>query len=234
MKIKQDWLKCLPICLELTLLLAAIGVPQLGAQAVHPITGRRLAPVMSMDGADWLDREERQREEQPEKAIAALDLKAGMWVADVGAGTGFYSIRIAKAVLPGGIVIANDIQPAMLERLRANAAAQNITNIETVLGTESDPGLPKDKIDLAVLIDVYHEFSRPERMLDRIRESLKPNGRLVLVEFRKEDPSVPIRPEHKMSVAEVKAEVLPEGYQFEKVVETLPWQHIIFFRKPAE
>ena len=204
---------------------------RVGAQAVHPVTGRRIAPVMSVDGADWLDREERQREEQPEKAIAALDLRPGMWVADVGAGTGFYSVRLARAVSPGGMVIANDIQPGMLERLRANAAAQHITNIETVLGTESDPKLPVGKLDLVLLVDVYHEFSRPQRMLDGIRESLKPDGRLVLLEFRKEDPSVPIRPEHKMSVAEVRAEVSPEGYQFEKVVDTLPWQHIIFFRR---
>lgn len=211
-----------------------LSLPRLAApQAEHPVTGRRIAPVMGVDGADWLDREERQREEQPEKAIAALDLKPGMWVADVGAGTGFYSIRLAKAVLPGGVVIANDIQPGMLERLRANAAGQGITNIETVLGTESDPKLPPGKLDLVILVDVYHEFSRPQRMLERIRESLKPDGRLVLLEFRKEDPSVPIRPEHKMSVAEVKAEVLPEGYQFEKVVDTLPWQHIIFFRKSS-
>ena len=205
--------------------------PLFSGQAVHPVTGRRIAPVMSVDGADWLDREERQREEQPDKAIAALGLRPGMWVADVGAGTGFYSIRIAKAIAPGGVVIANDIQAGMLERLRANATAQGVTNIETVLGTESDPKLPTGKLDLVILVGVYHEFSRPQRMLDRIRESLKPDGRLVLLDFRKEDPSVPIRPEHKMSVAEVKAEVLPEGYQFEKVVDTLPWQHIIFFRK---
>jgi ubiquinone/menaquinone biosynthesis C-methylase UbiE len=204
------------------------------AQSVHPVTGRRIAPVMSVDGADWLEREQRKREEEPEKAIAAFDLRSGMWVADVGAGTGFYTIRLAKAVLPGGIVIANDIQPGMLERLRANAAAQDVANVETVLGTESDPKLPPGKLDLVLLVDVYHEFSRPQRMLDRIRESLKPDGRLVLLEFRKEDPSVPIRPEHKMSVAEVKAEVLPEGYQFEKVVDTLPWQHIIFFRRAGQ
>jgi ubiquinone/menaquinone biosynthesis C-methylase UbiE len=211
----------------LAISLAALAKPQ----AVHPVTGRRIAPVMGVDGADWLDREERQREEQPDKALATLGLRPGMWVADVGAGTGYYSIRMAKAVLPGGVVIANDIQPGMLERLRANAKIQNITNIETVLGTESDPKLPTGKLDLVVLVDVYHEFSRPQRMLDRIRESLKPDGQLVLLEFKKEDPSVPIRPEHKMSVAEVKAEVLPEGYQFEKVVDTLPWQHILFFRK---
>ena len=186
---------------------------------------------MGISGADWLDREEREREEKPEKAIAALDLRPGMFVGDVGAGTGYYSIRIAKHIAPDGEVYANDIQPEMLDKLRANAAAQGVANVEPVLGTESDPKLPRGKLDLVVLVDVYHEFSRPQRMLEAIRESLKPGGRLVLLEFRKEDPTVPIRPEHKMSVEEVKAEVIPEGYHFEKVVDTLPWQHIIFFRK---
>lgn len=231
MKIERSSFKISMVWIRLLLCCGTCLTHQAMAQAIHPVTGRRIAPVMSVDGADWLDREARQREERPEKALGALDLRPGMWVADVGAGTGFYSVRIAKAVLPGGVVIANDIQPGMLERLRANAAAQGITNIQTVLGTESDPKLPEDKLDLVVLVDVYHEFSRPQEMLDRIRASLKTDGRLVLLEFRKEDPSVPIRPEHKMSVAEVKAEVLPEGYQFEKVIETLPWQHIIFFRK---
>ncbi len=203
-------------------------------QAVHPVTGRRIAPVMGMSGADWLDREERQREEQPEKALAAFDLKAGMFVGDVGAGTGFYSLQVAQRILPGGIVYASDIQAGMLDRLRAKAAARHVTNIQTVLGTESDPRLPAGTLDLVLLIDVYHEFSRPQRMLRGIRESLKPDGRLVLLEFRKEDPTVPIRPEHKMSVEEVKAEVTPEGYQFEKVVDTLPWQHIIYFRKSGQ
>jgi len=203
------------------------------AQSVHPVTGRRIAPVMSLSGAEWLDREEREREEQPEKALAALNLAPGMLVGDVGAGTGFYSIRIARCLGATGKVFANDIQQGMLDKLRANASAQNVTNIETVLGTESDPRLPTGKLDLVLLVDVYHEFSRPERMLDKIRDSLKPDGRLVLLEFRKEDPTVPIRPEHKMTVEEVRAEVTPEGYQFEKVIDTLPWQHIIFFRKAA-
>jgi ubiquinone/menaquinone biosynthesis C-methylase UbiE len=204
------------------------------AQTTHPVTGRRIAPVMGVSGADWLDRHERETEEQPAKAIAELNLKPGMFVGDVGAGTGFYSLRIARLVAPGGAVYANDIQPAMLERLNANAAAQHVGNIVTILGTESDPKLPPAKLDLVILVDVYHEFSRPQRMLDRIRESLKPDGRLVLLEYRKEDPSVPIRPEHKMSVQEVKAEVTPEGYRFEKVIDTMPWQHIIFFRKSVQ
>lgn len=204
----------------------------LAAQSVHPVTGRRIAPVMSVSGAEWLEREERSREEQPEKAIAQLSLKPGMIVADVGAGTGFYTMRLARAVAPNGIVFANDIQPGMLERLKAKASAQHLTNIVAVLGDESDPRLPEGKLDLVLLVDVYHEFSRPQRMLEGIRRALKPGGALVLLEFRKEDPSVPIRPEHKMSVAEVKAEVIPEGYVFEKVVDTMPWQHILFFRRP--
>ena len=215
----------------LPLLLLSALIPALRAQSVHPVTGRRIAPVMGVAGADWLDREERASEEQPDKALAALDLKPGMFVGDVGAGTGFYSIRIAKRVAPGGKVFANEIQPGMLDRLKRNTAASRLPNIVPVLGTESDPRLPAGTLDLVLLVDVYHELSRPQRMLDKIAESLKPAGRLVLLEFRKEDPGVPIRPEHKMSVAEVKAEVTPEGYQFEKVVDTLPWQHIIFFRK---
>jgi ubiquinone/menaquinone biosynthesis C-methylase UbiE len=216
----------------LALLIWIAGAPPATvAQTTHPVTGRRIAPVMSLSGADWLDREEREKQEQPERALEALGLRPGMLVGDVGAGTGFYSIRIARAIAPDGVVYANDIQPGMLDRLRANAAAQKVPNIETVLGTESDPKLPAGKLDLVLMADVYHELSRPQRMLDRVRESLKPNGRLVILEFRKEDPTVPIRPEHKMTVGEVKAEVTPEGYQFEKVVDTLPWQHIIFFRR---
>jgi ubiquinone/menaquinone biosynthesis C-methylase UbiE len=189
---------------------------------------------MGLSGADWLDREEREREEQPEKAIAQFNLKPGMMVGDVGAGTGYYSIRMAKLIGPTGIVYANDIQPGMLDKLHERAAAANVANVVTVLGSETDPKLPAGKLDLVVLVDVYHEFSRPQRMLEGIRDSLKPGGRLVLLEYRKEDPSVPIRPEHKMSVDEVKAEVTPEGFRFEKVVDKLPWQHIIFFRKPEQ
>jgi ubiquinone/menaquinone biosynthesis C-methylase UbiE len=219
----------------LAALVLALGLSgPASAQPEHPVTGRPIAPVMSANGADWLERSEREQEEQPEKALDALNLKPGMRVGDVGAGTGFYSIRIANRIGPTGKVYANDIQPQILQRLSENAALQKVSNIETVLGTESNPKLPAGELDLVILVDVYHEFSRPQRMLDRIRESLKPDGRLVLLEFRKEDPSVPIRPEHKMSVNEVKAEVVPEGFVFEKTVETLPWQHIIFFRRAAQ
>jgi ubiquinone/menaquinone biosynthesis C-methylase UbiE len=204
----------------------------IAGQRVNPATGRHIPQVMGMGGADWLDREERVKEEQPEKALAALDLHPGITVGDVGAGTGFYSIRIAKRIAPDGVVYANDIQPGMLSRLQANASDAGVRNIQTILGTEQDARLPAGKLDLIVLVDVYHEFSHPRKMLDSMRTALKPGGRLVLLEYRKEDPNVPILPEHKMSVAEVKREITPAGFRFVKVVDTLPLQHIIFFEKP--
>jgi ubiquinone/menaquinone biosynthesis C-methylase UbiE len=152
-------------------------------------------------------------------------------VADVGAGVGYFTWRLAERVGPAGKVYANDIQPEMLELLRKNVEARHLTNVETVLGKEDDPKLPAGRIDLVLLVDVYHEFSQPQKMLQKIRGSLKPDGRLVLLEYRKEDPAIPIRPEHKMSAAEVRAEVEPEGFRFEKNLGTLPRQHILIFRK---
>jgi ubiquinone/menaquinone biosynthesis C-methylase UbiE len=204
------------------------------AQATHPLTGRQIAPVMSADGAGWLDRPEREAEEAPEQALDALGIRAGMVVADVGAGTGYMSLRMARRVGPTGKVYANDLQPEMLQKLRAKSQREKLSNVETVQGTESDPKLPPNTMDLVLLVDVYHEFSQPQAMLDKIRESLKPDGRLVLLEYRKEDPKVPIRPEHKMSVAEVKTEVEAEGYKLDQVIEKLPRQHIIIFRRAAK
>jgi len=199
-------------------------------QAVHPLTGRPIAQVMSAAGSDWLDRPERESEEHPDQCLDALDIKRGMVVADVGAGIGFMSFKMAKRVGPSGKVYATDVQPEMLEKLRARAQRDKIANVQTVIGTETDPKLPAGSIDLILMVDVYHEFSHPQEMLDRMREALKPAGRLVLVEYRKEDPKIPIRPEHKMSVADVKTEVEAEGYQFDQVIEVLPRQHIIIFR----
>ena len=204
------------------------------AQATHPLTGRQIAPVMSADGAGWLDRPEREAEEAPDQALDALGIRAGMVVADVGAGTGYMSLRMARRVGPTGKVYANDLQPEMLLKLHTKSQREKLSNVETVQGTESDPKLPPNTMDLVLLVDVYHEFSQPQAMLDKIRESLKPDGRLVLLEYRKEDPKVPIRPEHKMSVAEVKTEVEAEGYKLDQVIEKLPRQHIIIFRKAAK
>lgn len=201
------------------------------AQATHPVTGRQIAPVMGAAGAGWLDRPERESEEAPDQALDAIGIRAGMIVADVGAGTGYMSLRMARRVGATGKVYANDLQPEMLQKLRAKSKAEKLSNVETVQGTVSDPKLPPNTMDLVLLVDVYHEFSEPQAMLDKIRESLKPDGRLVLLEYRKEDPAVPIRPEHKMSVAEVKTEVEAQGYKLDQVIEKLPRQHIIIFRK---
>jgi ubiquinone/menaquinone biosynthesis C-methylase UbiE len=201
------------------------------AQQVHPVTGRPIAQVMGVGGADWLERSEREMEEAPDVALDALAIRRGSTVADIGAGVGYLTWRLAERVGPQGKVYANDIQAGMLKRLRDNMAARHITNVETVLGAEDDPKLPAEKIDLALLVDVYHEFSKPQEMLRKIRQSLTPDGRLVLLEYRKEDPDVPIRPEHKMSIAGVKAEVEPEGFRLEETLDVLPRQHILVFKK---
>jgi ubiquinone/menaquinone biosynthesis C-methylase UbiE len=200
------------------------------SQSVHPATGREIAPVMGVGGAGWLDRPEREAEEEPDKALDAIGIRPGMVVADVGAGTGYMSLRMARRVGATGKVYANDLQPEMLEKLRARAQREKVSNVETILGTEADPKLPAGKIDLVLLVDVYHEFSQPQNMLQKMRESLTPTGRLVLLEYRKEDPKVPIRPEHKMSVAQVKTEIEAEGFRLDQVIEVLPRQHIIIFR----
>jgi len=203
------------------------------APGTHPVTGRQIAGVMGMNGADWLVRPEREAEEQPEKALDALNLKPGMVVADIGAGVGYMSLRMAKRVGPSGKVYANDLQPEMLVKLRENAAKAKITNVVTILGDVADPKLPPNTMDLVLLVDVYHEFSQPQQMLRKIRETLKPDGRLVLLEYRAEDPNVPIIAEHKMTVAQVKAELEAEGFVLQPVIETLPRQHILILTKAA-
>jgi ubiquinone/menaquinone biosynthesis C-methylase UbiE len=209
----------------LTLQLLAWG------QDPHPATGRQPAAVMGMGGAPWLVRPEREAEEAPEEALDAIGISKGATVADIGAGVGYFTWRLAARVGPAGKVYAVDVQPGMLQQLRQNMAERKLTNYEAVLGADDDPRLPVAGVDLALLVDVYHEFSQPRKMLQKIRASLKPEGRMVLLEYRKEDPKVPIRPEHKMSVAEVKAEIEPEGFRLEKTLETLPRQHILIFRR---
>ncbi len=206
----------------------------LWAQDIHPVTGRRYAGVMGAAGADWLVRPEREAEEQPDAALDAIGIAKGATVADIGAGAGYFTWRLAERVGPAGKVYANDIQPEMLELLRRNVEQRKLANVETVLGAGDNPKLPRDSLDLVLLVDVYHEFSAPQAMLRRIRESLRKDGRLVLLEYRGEDPKVPIRPEHKMTVAQVKAELEPEGFRLERVSEALPRQHILIFRKSVQ
>ena len=227
--------------LPMTALLAILGAslalafqaPAPASESTHPLTGRHFANVMGYRGADWLERPERESEENVEGALDVIGLRPGMTVAEVGAGTGYVSLRMAKRVSPGGKVYANDLQPQMLGLLRNNAVKGGITNVETVLGSETDPNLPPGQMDLIILVDVYHEFSQPQKMLQGIRRALKPNGRLVQLEYRKEDPNVPILPDHKMSVAEAKTEVEAEGFSLGPVIESLPRQHILIYTKAA-
>jgi ubiquinone/menaquinone biosynthesis C-methylase UbiE len=204
---------------------------QIASPGVHPISGRRYAQTMSYLGADWLDRSERVQEEEPDAALDAIKLAVGSTVADVGAGSGYMTVKMAHRVGPTGKVYANDIQPQMLSLLRQRLDREKLANVELVLGTYDDPRLPADTIDLILMVDVYHEFSEPQQMLRKMRTSLKSGGRLVLLEYRKEDPSIPIRPDHKMSVAEAKMEVEAEGFTLSNVDERLPRQHILVFTK---
>jgi ubiquinone/menaquinone biosynthesis C-methylase UbiE len=199
--------------------------------------GRRIAQTMHYTGAPWLTRESRQREEDSATLIKVLDVKPGQTVCDLGCGNGFYSLKLARLVGPQGKVLAVDIQPQMLEFLRQRASAERLQNIQPVLGTLVDPKLPEESVDLVLLVDVYHEFSHPEHMLGAIRRSLKPSGRVALVEFRAEDPEVPIKPLHKMSKEQIMKEFPPGGFKLVDQYDELPWQHVMFFQRddaPAE
>jgi predicted methyltransferase len=221
------------VLLGTLVLLCLASLPIRAFETVHPLTGRKIAGVCGVGGASWLERPEREEEEHSDAAVEALGLKPGMMVADVGAGTGYMSIKMARKVGPTGKVYANDIQPEMLQLLQKNAQQAKVANIESVLGTAAGTNLPKGQMDLVLLVDVYHEFSEPEKMLRDLRETLKPEGRLVLIEYRGEDPAVPIRPEHKMTVAQVKTELEAEGFMLGPVIETLPRQHILFLTKSS-
>ena len=217
-----------------SLLLATVAlVATLAAQqpGVHPVSGRVYAQTMGVQGAPWLERAEREREEDPDLAIRLLRIQKGWTVADVGAGSGYITLRLARAVGPMGKVYANDIQPGMLELLQKNLAKAKMSNVIPVLGTIDDPKLPAGTVDLAIMVDVYHEFSQPQKMLQGLREALKPDGRLVLLEYRAEDPDVPILREHKMSKGQVKQELEHEGFKQSRVFDDLPWQHLFIFTK---
>jgi ubiquinone/menaquinone biosynthesis C-methylase UbiE len=196
--------------------------------------GRPIANVMSWQGAEWLFRETRIDEEQPEAMLRALKIPRGATVADVGAGVGYHSMRLARRVGPSGTVLATDVQPEMLEMLKTNARKAGVTNIKRILATQSDTKLPAAAVDLVLMVDVYHECSYPETTLKALFTALKPGGRLVLVEFRGEDPEVPILPEHKMTLKQVRREVEPRGFMFKESLEFLPWQHVIIFQKPEQ
>jgi protein-L-isoaspartate O-methyltransferase len=197
------------------------------AQQRHPVSGRVLAPTMGVGGAAWLDRPERESEEAPSKAISALGVPAGAVVADVGAGSGYYTALLSRVVGPTGRVVATDLQPGMLDIIRSKVLRDKLTNVEVVQGRADDPVLPANTFDLVLMVDVYHELSSPQLFVRKLKDALKSDGRLVLIEFRLEDPRVPIREEHKMSVSQVRQELGADGFRIAQVLDVLPWQHII-------
>lgn len=195
--------------------------------------GREIAQVMGPGGIDWLDRPEREEQERPEVVLRALDLQKGDVVADLGAGSGYFTFRMAERVGKNGKVLAVDIQEEMLKTLRQRASANGVSNVEEVKADETDPHLPAGSIDLVLMVDVYHELSYPFEVMTKLREALKPTGRVAFVEYRKEDPSVPIKEVHKMSIEQLVKEMKVVGLERAHTDESLPSQHIVIFRKAA-
>lgn len=195
--------------------------------------GREIARIMSHRAAGWLERPEREREEQPDRMIDQLGLAPGMTVADVGAGIGYHAARMASRVGPTGTVWAVEVQPEMLAQLEARMRGRGVTNVRPVLGTGLDPALPANAIELVLMVDVYHEFENPREMLDRIVAALKPGGRVAFVEYRAEDPKVPILPLHRMTEAQIRREAEAAGLRWTSTWTGLPWQHLLIFRKPG-
>jgi ubiquinone/menaquinone biosynthesis C-methylase UbiE len=198
---------------------------------------RQIAPVMSYHGASWLERAEREKTELPDRVLDSLEIEPGSTLADLGAGTGYFSLRMARRVGPKGRVLAVEIQEEMLALLRERMAKAEVTNVEPILGTEEDPRLPEGAVDLALLVDVYHELSRPAEIMARVMKGLAPAregrrpGRLVLVEYRGEDPAVPIKPLHRMTEDQVRAELEPLAFRWLETKEFLPHQHILIFQR---
>jgi precorrin-6B methylase 2 len=194
--------------------------------------GREIAQVMGWQGAAWLEREEREKEERTDLLLRELALKPGMAVADVGAGTGYIARRMATAVGAAGAVFAVDVQPEMIEMLKALASKAQLMQIKPVLGSANDVKLPAASVDLAIMVDVYHELEFPREVMLSLVRAMKPGGRVVFVEYRAEDANVPIKALHKMSEAQVKREAAVVGLTWERTASGLPWQHVVIFRKP--
>jgi SAM-dependent methyltransferase len=193
--------------------------------------GREIATTMHYSGAAWLVRESRQREEDCQRLLKELDIRPGQVICDMGCGNGFYTLKLARLTGSQGKIYAVDIQQEMLDMLRTMARNEKLQNVIPVLGAERDPHLPEGALDLVLMVDVYHEFSRPEEMLRAIRRSLKPAGRIASVEFRAEDPKVPIKPLHKMSKQQILKEFEANGLKVAGQFDGLPWQHLMFFSR---
>jgi precorrin-6B methylase 2 len=193
--------------------------------------GREIAQVMGFAGAAWLERPERVQEERPDDVIAALAPRPGETIVDLGAGSGYFALRLAPRVGPGGRVLAVDVSPDMLRLVRRRADQTGVKNVEVVLATEQDPRLAPASVDAVLMVDVYHELYWPYEVMTRVREALKPGGRVVLVEYRGEDPRVPIKATHKMTEAQAKREFAAAGFRYVRTVRTLPLQHVLVFER---
>jgi SAM-dependent methyltransferase len=232
-------LGCFASCLMLAFPGLLLAEPPASASAAKPAAaparymGREIATTMHYTGADWLTRESRQREEDCRQLLKELKVQPGQIICDMGCGNGFYTLKLARLTGPKGKVYAVDIQQEMLDLLARRAREAKIENIVPVLGKDDDPRLPANSIDLVLMVDVYHEFSQPAAMLKAIRKSLKPRGRIALVEFRAEDPDVPIKPLHKMSKKQILKELPGNGFTLSSQFDGLPWQHLMFF-KPGD
>lgn len=203
--------------------------PKATASAAGEYQGRVIAQTMHWQGAAWLIRNKREREEATTRMREELRLKTGMSVCDMGSGNGYHTLPMAEAVGGTGKVYAVDVQPEMIVMLNERIAEKAITNIEPIIGEVDDPKLPANSCDLILLVDVYHEFSHPEAMLTGMKKALKPGGQIVLVEFRAEDDSVPIKPEHKMSKGQISKEMNANGLKLVREFDGLPWQHMMWF-----
>lgn len=213
------------------LLAATLWAQETAFPEAREYEGRVIAQTMHWQGAGWLIRNKREREEATTKMREELRLQPGMTVCDLGSGNGYHTLPMAEAVGAEGKVYAVDIQPEMLAMLEQRAEGRMLKNIECISNTETDPKIPEGTCDLVLLVDVYHEFSHPQEMLAGIQKALKPDGVVVLVEFRAEDESVPIKPEHKMSKAQILKELGINGFKLVREFEGLPWQHMMFFGK---
>ncbi|MDB4766307.1 class I SAM-dependent methyltransferase [bacterium] len=191
--------------------------------------GREIAQTMHYTGAEWLIRDRREREERCSLMLANLGVKSGMAICDMGCGNGFHTLKLAEMTGKLGYVAGVDVQPQMLMLLRKRMEESGIENVVPILGSYHNPRLPRASLDLILLVDVYHEFSHPKEMLAAMRDSLKPDGLIVLVEYREEDPEVPIKPKHKMSKAQVDKELTANGFELKKSFDKLPWQHMLFY-----
>lgn len=192
--------------------------------------GREISGVMGHQAAGWLERPQRTHEEMPDEVVANMNLRPTDVVADIGAGTGYFSFRIAEQV-PEGRVLATDIQPEMLAIMEERKAEEGVANVETILGAIDDPALPENTVDVVLMVDAYHEFSHPWEMMKGIVDSLKPGGRVILLEYRGEDPQVPIRPLHKMTEEQVVREMSVFDLHWDDTLDFLPWQHMFVFSK---